>query len=278
MGDLAHDTELTPIDPGAGRYRAMLSEDWHIWGPNGGYIAVIALRAAGLAARVPRPAAFAGHFLSVARFGPVDVEVRVLKAGRRAESLAVSISQEERPIFTGLVRTAAEGPGLEHDVAAIPHVPAPGELRNIEDLVPAGSGPPFPFWNNFKVRPIHPERVLEERIAREPVFREWYRFEPRACFDDPWLDAGRALLMIDTASWIAACQPHPNAGYTAPNLDVTAWFHRSAPDSEWLLMDHSSPVAADGLMGTHGRIWSESGRLLATGGAQLLCVPHSTAE
>ena len=27
-------------------------------------------------------------------------------------------------------------------------------------------------------------------------------------------------------------------------------------------------------MGTHGRIWSRDGRLLATGGAQLFCVPR----
>jgi len=80
--------------------------------------------------------------------------------------------------------------------------------------------------------------------------------------------------MIDTASWIAANQPHPNADFTAPNIDVTAWFHQFDPKSEWLLTDHRCDVAAGGLMGTHARIWSESGKLLATGGAQLMCVPN----
>jgi hypothetical protein len=41
-------------------------------------------------------------------------------------------------------------------------------------------------------------------------------------------------------------------------------------------MDHVAPVAEDGLMGTHARIWDEDGRLVATGGAQLLCVPNPT--
>lgn len=275
MGDLAEDTALEPVEPEAGRFRATLSRDWEIWGPNGGYLAVIALRAAGALAKVPRPAAFAGHFLTVARFAPVDVEVRVLRAGRRAESLSVSIAQDGRPIFTGLVRTAASGPGLEHDVATAPDVRGPEALRDIEEVVSDRSGPPYPFWNNFRVRPVWPERFAEPPRAREPVFREWYRFVPRATFEDPWLEAGRALLMIDTASWPAACQPHPEAAFTAPNLDVTAWFHRP-PTSAWLLMDHVAPVAEGGLMGTHARIWREDGRLVATGGAQLLCVPNPT--
>jgi len=121
------------------------------------------------------------------------------------------------------------------------------------------------------VRPVWPERYGDvEEVAREPIFREWFRFKPRSRFEDPWVDAGRSLLMIDTASWPAAVQPHPETEYVAPNIDVTTWFHRAEPDSEWLLMDHSCDVAEAGLMGTHARIWSANGRLLATGGARPL--------
>lgn len=273
MGDLADDTALEPVDPEAGHYRAILSRDWEIWGPNGGYLAVIALRAAGLRAQVPRPASFSGHFVSVGRFDPVDVHVRVVKAGRRAESFAVSLVQDGRPLLEALVRTADDGPGLVHDVARPPEVPAWHRLQPIQELVPDGAGPPFPFWNNFAVRPVWPERFDEQPRAYDPVFREWFSFRPRASFDDPFLEAGRSLLMIDTGSWIAACQPHPQAPFTAPNLDVAAWFHRNDPGSEWLLMDHHCPVAEAGLMGTQARIWSEGGKLLASGGAQLFCVP-----
>lgn len=48
MGDLDRDTALTGS---AGRYTAALSEDWRIWGPNGGYVAAVALRAAGAESR-----------------------------------------------------------------------------------------------------------------------------------------------------------------------------------------------------------------------------------
>jgi acyl-CoA thioesterase len=129
-------------------------------------------------------------------------------------------------------------------------------------------------WSSREARgTVDPKRFREERRPREPVWREWYRFRPRATFDEPFLDASRALLLLDTLSWPGACQPHPNAAFIAPNLDVNVWFHDAAPDSEWLFVQHECPVAEAGLMGTTGRVWSRDGRLLASGGAQLLCVP-----
>src|SRR5262245_44235509 len=125
MGDMEHDTRLDGAD---GRYRVSLSSDWEIWGPNGGYLAVIALRAAGAEAAVRRPASFAAHYLSVARFAPVDVTVAALHRGKRSESFRVSIAQEGRSVLEAMVRTAADGPGLEHDTAVAPDVPGPDGL------------------------------------------------------------------------------------------------------------------------------------------------------
>jgi acyl-CoA thioesterase len=269
MGDLEIDTR---VEGGDGRYRALVSRDWEIWGPNGGYMAAIALRAGGREAAIERPASFACHFLSVARFQPVDIEVTALHQGRRAESFHIVMRQDGRAVLQAILRTAAEGPGLEHDAARRPEVPDPETLKTWEELKP-DAPPSYPFWQNLEGRVTHPEWI-DNPAPREPVFREWYRFRPRATFDDVWADAGRMLLLIDTLSWPAASLAHarPRA-YQAPNLDVTCWFHHFAPDSDWLLVDHESPVARHGLMGTHGRVWSRDGLLLATGGAQLLCVP-----
>ena len=273
MGDFEVDTR---VEGSGGRYRANISRDWEIWGPNGGYVAAIALRAAGREASIARPASFSGHFLGRAEFAPVDLDVTKVHGGRRSESLHVVMRQEGRSIMNAIVRTAAEGPGLEHDVTEMPEAPGPEGLKTYDELFPDGPGTPYPFWHNIEGRPIDPERVLvppEERGAYPPLFREWYRFQPRATFDDVWVDAARYLLLIDTLSWPAAAQPHPQAAFQGPNLDVTAWFHRFDPESEWLFSDHEGPVAKGGLMGTWGRVWSRSGRLLASGGAQLMCVP-----
>lgn len=273
MGDFELDTR---VEGEAGRYRAALSEDWRIWGPNGGYLATIALRAVGREARIARPASFHAHFLSVGRFAEVDLEVEAVRLGKRSESFRVRMLQDGKALLEGMVRTAAAGPGLEHDVAEMPQVPLPDGLRNVETILselPPQGGPRFPFWQNLEGRPIWPERFAESPRPRPPLMREWYRFRPRDTFDDPWTDAGRYLVLIDTLTWPAAVQPHGREhGFTAPNLDVSAWFHRGAPDEAWLLADHTSEVAEAGLMGTHARIWAPDGKLLATGGAQLFCV------
>jgi acyl-CoA thioesterase II len=278
MGDFELDTRLEAVEPEAGRFRAHFSRDWEIWGPNGGYVAAIALRAAGCVSRIPRPASFSGHFLRVAAFAPVDVEVVPLRLGRRSESLRVSIAQDGKPVLEALVRTAADGPGLEHVYETSPDVSAPEALPDPASLRP-NDGPSYPFWNNLEARVVQTERFREPWQAHDPVWQEWYRFTPRATFEDPFVDAGRMLLLLDTMSWPAACRPHPpDSGFQAPNLDVTAWFHTLAPESDWLLADHVSPVAGSGLMGTTGHIWSRDGRLLASGGAQLVCVPAAASK
>lgn len=277
MGDFAVDTRVAGD---SGRYRAQISEDWKIWGPNGGYLAAIALRAVGREAAIPRPTSFAGHFVSVARFDEVELEVTPIRVGRRAESFRVSMTQGGKPVLEALVRTASEGPGLEHDITKMPQVPGPEGLKSAQQIAEERGFPKrggFPFWQNLESRILDPDQ-FGKNVATPPLHREWYRFRPRPTFNDPWTDAARALVLIDTLSWPAAAKPHkPDPPFTAPNLDVTAWFHTSASDEEWLLADSWSPVASRGLMGTLANVWSASGKLVATGGAQLFCVPNPPA-
>lgn len=266
MGDFELETR---VEGGGGRYTASLSAEWEIWGPNGGYLAGIALRAAGREARIERPASFSGHFLRVARFAPVEIEVTPLRLGRSSESLRVSIGQDGKAVFEALVRTAREGPGLVHDEAKPPEAPAP------EDLPAPPESETHRFWRNFDRRWVKPSVQMQERREPGPShWVSWHRFRPRATFDDPFVDAARYLLLIDTLTWPAASQPHrPEPAFTAPNIDVTVWFHRADKGSEWLLAEQTSQVAEGGLMGSHGRVFSREGRLLASGGAQLFCLP-----
>lgn len=271
MGALDADTTL---EGGDGHYRAHLSEEWRIWGPNGGYLAVTALRAAGAHTPFRRPASFACHFLGVADFTDVDLHVRTLRRTKRAESLAVSMGQHGNAILEAIVWIVEDGlDGLEHASLTMPDVVSPAELRPFEELLPPDA-PIFPFWDNLEFRPIE---WVEDWESRPPgTFHEtsWYRFRPRPTFTDPFLDAGRALLVLDTVLWPAASRGHPeNTSWYAPSIDLQVGFHALAPHDEWLLSDVSSPRAGDGLVGGTGAIWSESGLLLATGGQQMLCRP-----
>jgi acyl-CoA thioesterase len=109
--------------------------------------------------------------------------------------------------------------------------------------------------------------------GRQPIVREWVRFRPVGCFGDPFVDAARSLILLDTYGWPAAFRMHRDGLYIAPNLDTSAWFHRSSLHSEWLLIDHECPVAERGLLGVSGRVWDLDRRLLVSGSAQLYCIP-----
>ncbi|HYU39529.1 MAG TPA: thioesterase family protein [Acidimicrobiia bacterium] len=272
MGDLAADTAIEGSD---GRYQAQLSRDWEIWGPNGGYLAVIALRAAGARTPLRRPATFSCHFLGVADFDVVDLDVRVVRESRRAASIAVSMTQSGKPILEALAWIVGDVDGLEHDAAPIPTVAPPDELPNIEQLMASQDrGPYHLFWSNFEQRPLEWVKNWEEREPGDPSFRSWYRYAPRDTFDDPFVDAGRSLLLADTVGWPAAVRAYrSNLSYYAPSIDVTVRFHACPPHSPWLLVEGRSPVARDGLVASTVSVWSGDGALLASGGQQMLCRP-----
>ncbi len=91
---------------------------------------------------------------------------------------------------------------------------------------------------------------------------------------DPFLDAARTLILLDTFGFPASYQRYRSLEYLAPNLDTSAWFHHFNRDCEWLLIDHECTLAEDGLMAVSGKVWDTQGSLLATGSAQLCCVPN----
>ena len=272
MGDLAVDTAVEGSD---GRYRGTLSREWEIWGPMGGYVASFALRAAAAESAFARPASFFCHYLGVAKFDAIDITVDKLRSGRSAESMRVTITQDDRLIMDASVWTVADAEGLDHDLTMPPDVEGPDGLSNFEELFadePEG-GPPFPFWNNFEGRPIEFRREWPPAEPLDPVWREWLRFVPTSTFDDPWTDACRALICVDVVSWPAASRPHmwkqPNV--IAPSMDLYVAFHEAAPDDPWLLADGHSSFAAEGLMNWTGRLWSSERKLVASGMGQLLC-------
>jgi acyl-CoA thioesterase-2 len=250
-----------------------LSREWEIWGPNGGYLAALALRAAGLHAEIAQPASFYCHFLRSPAFDRVELDVSTLRRGRRSESLAVRMTQRGEPVLQALVRTAADAPGYEHQQPLIPDVPAPQTLPEHRRL-------PFPFWQNIERRLIDDGEHAEGEPSRDrrAVVREWTRFRPQPCFDDPFLDAARSLILLDTYGWPAAYRKYRDRAMVAPNLDTSVWFHQRAPRSEWLLIDHECPIGHRGLLGVSGRVWSADGLLLATGGAQLCCLPAPSRQ
>ena len=266
MRDFATDTA---VDGSEGHFRATLYPGWEVWGPFGGYRAAIVLRAIGAQSAMPRPATFSCSFLATGAVGPVEVEVTTLQRGKRTQALRGVLTQNGKSIIDAFAWTIADGlEGFEHDVAHMPDVPGPDDLKGYQDL--SDSYPDwYPFWRSVEGRPLV---WTQERSP--PIWQTWMRLKRPLPVDDVFLEAARHLMWLDLMMWNAVPPPHGwPAKFIAPNLDLTAQFHRGEPETEWLLCDSAAPIATAGLASCHGRVWSPSGRLLASGTAQLICRP-----
>lgn len=271
MGDLAVDLRIEGRD---GAYVGSVSADWVVWTPNGGFLASLAVRAAGLESPGRRPAVLSCHFLNVPEIGEVDIAVTPLRASRRADSMRVSVLQRGRPVLEALVWTVEDhDDGLVHTAVAMPEVPPPQALTPWTPRDDDAASAVLPLWRNIDARMDGwPEgQQWELRAPGPPERREWCRFRPTATFEDEFVDAARAVILIDTLMFPAALMTHVEPmTHIAPSMDLTVWFHRSAVGHEWLLCEASSPLADAGLVAGAGRIWTQDGRLVASGGQHML--------
>ena len=269
MGDFEKDTR---VEGGGGTYTATPSEDWRIWGPMGGYIASIAMRASAAEANGLLPASFSCQFFNAAKFEPVDIDVRVRRASKRTAAIATTITQEGAPILDAQVWFAAEVHDIvSHDHARMHRHGHPDDHKLISEYA-LDEPPPFPFWNNFDGKPIDWIEDWMSYPGGEPEWAEWLKFLPRSTFDDPVVEACRLLVLGDIPSYPSATRAHPGGprSWVAPNLDLAVQFHRLANLGEWLLTSGFSPIAERGLVGFRSEVWTADGVLAASGAGQLL--------
>ena len=272
MGKLQDDTALVARD---GRLFAALSRDWEIWGPNGGYVSAIALRAAG--ARAPaghRPATISVQYLSAGKFAETEDIVEPVKQGRSAWCFNVALVQDGKRFLQAQVWTTDRSAGPAGNELNMPDVPQPQALKSYYDLVPRESDKRT-FFDNYEIRPLK-LFTREDPHPGGAAIQEWFRFPGFDSGGDIFADCARPLQMIDTLLWPAhhrgIASGYPN--YIAPSLDVSVWFHDSPHNGDWLFIDVHSPTAGNGLIHGTARVWSQDGRLLATGSSHMLVTPR----
>ena len=272
MGRLQYDTALTERD---GRQFVTLSRDWEIWGPNGGYVSAIALRAAGTAAPAGhRPATISVQYLSAGQFAEAEAVVEPVKKGRSAWCINVALVQNGKRFLQAQVWTTDRSEGPDGNELAMLDVPKPAALKSYSELMPRESEK-FMFWDNFDMKPLK----LFTREDPHPVgavIQEWYRFQDFDAGGDVFADCARPLVLIDTLLWPAHHRGLRGGypGYIAPSLDVSVWFHASPKAGDWLFVDVHSATAGGGLIHGVARVWSEDGRLLATGSSHMIVTPR----
>jgi acyl-CoA thioesterase len=270
--------QATAVTRVGGRYAAAIDPEWFIWGPFGGYLAALALRAMGAHSVQRRPATFSCQYLNVGEAGPVEIEVTSRRSSRRAECLNARILQNGKQLIDAQAWLVAEKlSGLDHRHARMPQIAAATEL---------------PRWDGFKDREAlsriwtHIERrpKLDARESGsspgKPEWTCWLKLSQPIPANDPLLQAARAVLWIDLAPWNAVLMAHGSpTTHISPTLDLTVQFQSSlyaldAAASDWLLVDTASPSAGAGLIGANATLWSQAGELVAVGTAQALCIPN----
>jgi acyl-CoA thioesterase II len=156
----------------------------------------------------------------------------------------------------------------------------PTFAERVAALPPDAPGPAtVAFFENLDHRALDWHDQWPPPGPIEPRARLWLRFVPASRFDDPWADACRMLVPVDTYGWPAASRAHAYldpAPAVAVTVDLSARFHRPT-DDEWLLVEAVSPVGTDGLVAATGRVWDRSGALLASGDQTMLCRPAANA-
>lgn len=270
MGTLSEATNLTPEGEG---FAVQLDPEWEGWGPAGGYLAAIALRSvAQVVAPDHRPVTLQGQFLGKAERGNITVRAELVKPGRT--SLAnVTLSQAGKPFFQAQIWTTSRSIGPQSYRLNMPLVPAPATLSGLEDHFAALGRSLVRFWSKLDCRPIEFRAPGGPPVQSDQLER-WYRFRDEELAHDVFEQAARAAILIDANIWAAHWRLLDNEpDYSGPSLDLTVWFHDLRTQSDWLLLQASSPVALDGVVNGTGHVWTADGHLIATGGGNCLVVP-----
>ncbi len=253
--------------------QVQLDSGWDIWGPAGGYIAAIALRAAGEQAPAGhRPLTLTGQFVRIAKPGALDVAVEPIKLGASA-LFAVTLSQAGRPVFLAQIWTSGRAMASHPVQPVMPAVPLPEALRDFHDIAAERGFTQIDFWQNIEGRPVN-FRQQGDPLPDDTHQLRWMRLRDWTATSDAFLDAMRSTMLIDIGVWPGhwhrLAKP---AGYGAPSLDIAVHYHDGAPASDWLLSDADSDVSGNGSISGRVRIWSADGRCVATGSGHCLVVP-----
>jgi acyl-CoA thioesterase len=241
------DTALAPA--GDGRWRGTVPPTWSIGtGPNGGFMAALAARAALQAAGAP-PRSLTLHYLAPPAEAEIDVATEIVRAGRSATFLRIAMTQADKPVVLALAVC-----GAWYDDAPSWSDLAPPTLPPREDCIlidPSRTGVP-PLQGRYETY-LAPRDPDDRPIRVEGHIRTR---EPHA--------ADHVVLAAVSDAFIPPAFFRTPEPILVPTLELTIHFRGIPPGDPHPFVQQTtvSRIAAGGVVEVDGEIWSEDGRLL----------------
>src|SRR3954469_13381890 len=254
MSKFERDTSVREIDPGV--FEGHVNRDWWIvFGPNGGFLAAMFVRAMQSAVddHTRSARSLTIHYTAAPKEGPVRIRTTVERAGRGMTTVSARMEQEGRLIALAIAafsapRTAA----IDYSERPAPDIPPP------EEVPPA---PPHP-----NLPPFTQQWEFRYGIGKPP-----FTSDP----DGPTLSGGwikpvdahpidAALVAQLTDAWLPAVFVRLAGPNAVPTIDLTIHFRADLPlPPDYVLVTFESKLSAGGFVEEDGAIWSRDGSLIA---------------
>jgi acyl-CoA thioesterase len=248
------DTALAPLADG--RFAGSVSESfWVQSGPNGGYLAAIALRGAAAAVPEPERAPRSLHvrYLSAPKAGAFELGTDVIRRGRSMTTVGVRMTQEGRDFALASACFSDAFSAIAFQDCAMP------QALPIEHGVPVEK----------RIAMNHQFDMLRaigggERASPRALSGGWIRFaDPRP------IDALALAALWD--SWppaVFARAFEQRFRGAVPTVEVSVYFRRRVPlpraaVADYVLLQVESTMADEGVAEESAEIWSHDGLLLA---------------
>jgi acyl-coenzyme A thioesterase PaaI-like protein len=239
---------------GDGRYAADVHEGWDIGGnANGGYLLALVGRAMAEATGRP-PLTITAHYLRPAPSGPCDVDVDIVRSGRRLATANATLTMDGAPILRVLGTFGEQTPGGPiYSVGGPPDLPPYAEC--VVPLMPT-DGP----------TPAMVERLANRMRPEDDGFR---RGQPTGTAEMRGWFALAGEEPIDAVALLLAADAFPPPVFNTampvgwvPTVELTVHI-RGVPEPGPLRVVFRSRFVHDGLLDEDGELWDSAGRLVA---------------
>jgi hypothetical protein len=258
-------TETAVRSAEGGGFVAEVYDGWDIGGhANGGYLLAIAGRAMTAAAGRP-PLTVTGHFLRPVPAGPVEIDVEIVRTGRRLATARATMTKDGAPVLTLLGSFGDQTPGGPSVM-----MESPLRLPPFEECAapPDPTDGPMPtLMNNLRVR-LRPgdEGFRSGSPSGRAEIQGWFGF-----VDEAPIDAIGLLFAADAFPPPVFNTELPVAW--TPTVELTVHV-RAVPAPGALRCAFRSRFIQGGLLDEEGEIWDGDDVLVAQS-RQISLVPRA---